>query len=919
MFNAFISYSHTADNGLAPAIQSSLQNFAKPWYKLRTLKIFRDDTNLAISPALWPSILEALKTSEYFILLASPEAALSKWVKKEIEYWINNRSLEHLLIIQTEGSIYYDETKNDFDWEKTTGLPSILSNCFKAEPFYLDLSWAKIPGTQLSLRQSQFRKAILKLASTLLQRDMAELDSEEIRQFKKNKRYAWSAILLLFALTVASAFLAIQFNYQKNKAEKELLIGTSQKLAAQSESVKNDQLDLSLLLSASAYKIYPTFESKSAMLDALSSQPQINRIFATRTGFDLGPHFYPDGKHFLAVNSDGSLSIVSTEDGKLITINCPIKKDNKMLTASALSPDGQLLAVAAETEIYIWDLIKNMQFGKTIKRHHDNVFTLKFSPDSHLLATAADNKVYLWNVTDTLKSVDSISGFKSEINDVAFSRNGNLIAIAERSISEFTSKGQKDIVEHKAGIVEIFIVETKRRYRMLHTGDGDESNVTCVSFNPVTNEIAAGNDEGKITVWNVKTGLIKQHFESPAGKFAFAKDGKTLACIAGKLQWGYRDQDIYLWDISTDKPIGKTIHTGNSAIYNIASNNRTNLMAILTLDKKIMVWDLSKRNPLVDTFPGKSEGHLLLAVSPDGQTVASNDGYHSIIFWNIQNLQQTGRRLVEDKGIIKAIAFSDDSKKFIAVTDDGYFLLWPLTKNSKEPVQIKISDEALSTVAFADSTNSVLIGDVDGNIRMLDVHGQAKVNKIFKAHDSRVEAIKVSPGHDYLVSSGSDDSIKIWKLPGLTKINAVRAEQQWVKLLCLSPDEKTLVCGGQDGSIKFLEMPTLNLKSLVPTKEHLPITGLVFYPDGKTMVIGGMDHSIIFWDIERMEPMGYPLYPHRNYVSAVDITKDGTVITAGGVDIILRWNTKPLNWEKMAEKIANRALSIQERKKYLLK
>jgi hypothetical protein len=100
-YKAFISYSHAADGKLAPAIQSALQNFAKPWYRLRTIKIFRDETNLSVSPSLWPSILEALKSAEYFILLASPEAARSKWVQKELEYWINNRSVQKLLIIKT--------------------------------------------------------------------------------------------------------------------------------------------------------------------------------------------------------------------------------------------------------------------------------------------------------------------------------------------------------------------------------------------------------------------------------------------------------------------------------------------------------------------------------------------------------------------------------------------------------------------------------------------------------------------------------------------------------------------------------------------------------------------------------------------------------------------------------------------------
>lgn len=68
-YNAFISYNHIADGTLAAALQSALRTFAKPWYKLRALHIFRDQTNLAVNPALWSSIRAALDQSSFFILL----------------------------------------------------------------------------------------------------------------------------------------------------------------------------------------------------------------------------------------------------------------------------------------------------------------------------------------------------------------------------------------------------------------------------------------------------------------------------------------------------------------------------------------------------------------------------------------------------------------------------------------------------------------------------------------------------------------------------------------------------------------------------------------------------------------------------------------------------------------------------------
>lgn len=83
-YDAFISYSHAADGQLAPALQAGLQSLGKPWYRRRALRVFRDKTSLSASPELWPSIEHALATSRYFVLLASPEAARSRWVDQEV-------------------------------------------------------------------------------------------------------------------------------------------------------------------------------------------------------------------------------------------------------------------------------------------------------------------------------------------------------------------------------------------------------------------------------------------------------------------------------------------------------------------------------------------------------------------------------------------------------------------------------------------------------------------------------------------------------------------------------------------------------------------------------------------------------------------------------------------------------------------
>jgi hypothetical protein len=96
-----------------------LHRFARPWHKARALRTFRDQTNLALNPHLWSSIEQALDQSEFFIVLASPRAAQSEWVQREVAHWLSTRSPETLLIVLTDGDIVWDGVAGDFGWAKT--------------------------------------------------------------------------------------------------------------------------------------------------------------------------------------------------------------------------------------------------------------------------------------------------------------------------------------------------------------------------------------------------------------------------------------------------------------------------------------------------------------------------------------------------------------------------------------------------------------------------------------------------------------------------------------------------------------------------------------------------------------------------------------------------------------------------------
>ena len=70
-------------------------------------------TSLSASPELWPTIVQALERSRYFVLLASPESARSARVEQEIAWWRANRASVTLLIVLTGGELRRDHETGD--------------------------------------------------------------------------------------------------------------------------------------------------------------------------------------------------------------------------------------------------------------------------------------------------------------------------------------------------------------------------------------------------------------------------------------------------------------------------------------------------------------------------------------------------------------------------------------------------------------------------------------------------------------------------------------------------------------------------------------------------------------------------------------------------------------------------------------
>ena len=203
-FNAFLSYSHSDQLELAAEIQRVLHRIARPWYRLRAVRVFRDKSSITLSESLWKEIEGALQRSEFFILLASPAAAKSPWVAREVEWWLARHGTRNLVLVLGGGTLAWDTARVDFDWSVTTSLPPSVRGKFADEPLWVDVSFfgrVKSKG-----EKDRLQAELLPVAALLHHKPPDVLGGEDLRRRRTAYLIASSLVVLAISAIAGGLF-----------------------------------------------------------------------------------------------------------------------------------------------------------------------------------------------------------------------------------------------------------------------------------------------------------------------------------------------------------------------------------------------------------------------------------------------------------------------------------------------------------------------------------------------------------------------------------------------------------------------------------------------------------------------------------------------------------------------------------------
>ena len=692
-YNAFISYSHAADGTLAAAVQSALHSFARPWYKLRALHIFRDETNLAVNPGLWSSIRDALDQSLFFILLASPEAAVSPWVAKEAEYWINRNGTSRVLIVLTAGTLKWDHLAASFTSESTDALPAGFLRAFPEEPLFIDLHSARDGTTHFRMSEPRFHEAVLQLAATLHNRPKDELDGADVR-IRRQTRLAAASALIIILLT---ALFALR---QSRLSRTESIENVAATLAANSNKVLADSPDRApeaALLAIESNRLHPSFEGNQALRAAVSILPAGAQSYPPQ---DSNPS---ERIRDMAFSSDGAILAVARDDGSTQLFDV---KNHKLF--GFFEPDEQ---PAAHIEV--------SENPEGVASNDDAAVSVAFNSSDSLLATGArDGVTHVWAMPGGREVLRISDG--AAVSQLAFHPKANQIAIA-------SDDGQ-------VRIFDIARTELAAEFK----GPGK---MVSVSFTPGGDLLAALSSEGTVSLFDPARRRILRTFSGGEAAFnmVFSASGKRLATASGDF--------AFVWDVTTGRQLLKATHAASSEtltpaewIYNVALSSDGKILAYAARgDSSAHVWNVDTGREILELKHDSAVAAVCFNRDATKIGTGSYDGTARV--WELPSGRELERGSVT--GGAEVVAFSSASGRFAAGGQGGAVFVSE-TRRADRPAYFELPADVRS-VAFSPDGRRVAIGttsahrsplvrisDIDGNnLRDIEFQGAPVIDKLF--------------------------------------------------------------------------------------------------------------------------------------------------------------------------------------------
>jgi WD40 repeat protein/transcriptional regulator with XRE-family HTH domain len=850
-------------------------------------------------PVLDAFISERLITAETDDVEIAHESLLLAWPR--LRGWVNSD--------RAGGRVHRQLTAAAEIWRDSGRDPSAL------------FGGGRLAAVEEWVGQAGHADNLNKLESEFLDASTEHKLAEEMSVRRRTRRLQAFASVLA-ALSMVVGVLAIVAYRQKAAAAFQRDLAISRQVATEADQLRSTDIALAMQLSLAAYRISPTTEARSSLLNSTAAVAA-TRMLGT-VGTEMHSVAYNPGKTILAAgNADGTVRLWDVRrQGRRVALGMPLVMPSGAVTSVVFSTDGTTLAAGTLGGVIgLWDVrdpARPVLLDRVALPSRSAVNSVAYNPDRLSLAVAgSDGRVYLWDVSSPRHAAllgAPASADIGPVNAVAFSRGTDMLAAGGASghlrVWKLGPSGRP------SGVGMVL--------------SGPAKGVNAVAFSPDGTMVAAGADDDKVWLWDI-AGKSRPTVRLPplSGaaswiySVAFGPAGNTLAA-------GSADNTAYIWNLAGGSLITRFPHP--APVLSVSYGRDGNTLATGDADGIARIWSLP--GPVLT---GPQATVFTVAFSPDSGNLASASGDGTVRLWavgSINHVEPLGLPLTAADPLDGTAAYGTGGR-LAAGSIDGSVQMWNV-RLPRHPVRLPTPPSALHTaiqyVIFDATGHLMAAGSSAGSIELWDVTDFARPRAL-----AVIPADAPGPGHStwslafsrdsrLLAAAGGDGLVRLWEITDpsrprqlgrpLTRLPSA------VFQVTFAPRGRLLAASGEDGKVRLWDVANAVHPRLLTTLSASAGTAydVSFSPDGQTLATANTDGTASMWNIaDPAEPESLgSLSSPGGTVFSVAFSPTANVLAAGSQDRTTRlWSATPAAAGSYICSIAGAPITRAEWQRYI--
>ena len=570
------------------------------------------------------------------------------------------------------------------------------------------------------------------------------------------------------------------------------------------------------------------------------------------------------------------------------------------------SPNGRFVAVGSE---YGWlEVFKRSEMtpvwqshwqGDIKRQHSGTILGLSYSSDGSLLATGSeDQTLKIWNAETGDCLYNNEPG--QRVHSVAFSPVAPILATGYAQLER-----NRKLV---AGITLWRLVNTRRsagrrlELTELASFPGIRARVRTLAFSNDGTRLAAGGDDGLISLYDVDRRELSRHFDT-GGKAVFDVAFSPLnAAELASVSVGhghYRPRRaIQVWNVTDPASPRKKID--DLHVSSICYSKDGQRLIGGGNNGVIGIWDIESEE-LEQTMTGHSDAIMDIGILPDRDELITTGYDRTIRYWHLASAGDNRDRLQGHGGPILNLAVSNDSSFVVSTSDDATARVWDSeTGECLDVVETELGE--LMGVDISPNGNMIALGggefrkeDTLVEVFLYDRVDQKRTITLLssparEADTTLVYSVAFSPdGRRVAATVGRE--VRIWDVATGRELPSLTADGRIIRMAWAPARDSELIATASGGPVPKLQLWNASSGSLLGTLDssqqgYLAVT---FSRDASILAAAGSDSGEIrLFDTRAMRHLT-DIPGHSSTVWGLDFSTDGERLLSAGNDVKL-WN-----------------------------